>query len=470
MTRPVGFGVWVDPGDGRFVRAGTARSVQVGEAEGRCEFTYDHAYLGRPDAIAIDPDRLPLPSDGNDPVRPIVQPEGERAPLFGVFRDAAPDGWGRELTERAAGRPLDEVGHLLAAGHSRVGALAFSRATDAPAPDHRWGANPTNDWGLRVVARSYAGFLNDLPTDDLVLRPLFDQGMSLGGARPKAHVRIDGRAWIAKFPSPRDAFPQTRVEHAATLLAGRCGVRVPRTRVETVDGMDVFLIERFDRVPVEGGEARLGFRSALTVLGYDEMGARYASYAELAAAARRTTDTPSDADATTWEVWRRMAFDVLTSNDDDHLRNHGFLRGPGPEGRWSLSPAYDIAPRPRRGSGPAGHAIRIAGDSNAGTADAVVAAGVEMGLDVGAVTAALDDLANRVSAGWDLALSEAGVGTRDREGLRRCVRVADDRTATLGGKRAVAALDGATSLPTEPWDERHEADRDAYPVPSGPTP
>ena len=421
------FVVWTDPGDGRPVPAGLCLSERFEDGVGRCTFWYGGLYRRRPDAVAIDPDALPLP-DPSDP-SPRPRPITTDRPLFGVLDDAGPDGWGRWLMEGVSGRhDLRDAERVLATGPGRVGALAFSReVTPRPEPVRPWEApdpGPHDLGALTEAANRMASTGVFDPADPSHLA-LVEVGACLGGARPKATVRLDGDPWIAKFDTDRDRLPQARLEHAAAMLARRCGVPFPETRVETVAAADVFLVRRFDRVVGEHGrEVRLGFRSALTVLGEDEMTARYASYGDLAAAAGRMGGLPAVRD-----VWRRMAFNVMVSNDDDHLRNHGFVRAP--DGRWSLSPAFDVAPRPSRSSTPSGHAVTIHDGSNAGTYDAVVGAGIAMGLPGDEVRARATAMAARVSDGWDRALAHAGIGAADRERLRVCVRVADGPSGAI---------------------------------------
>lgn len=167
----------------------------------------------------------------------------------------------------------------------------------------------------------------------LVLAP----GASLGGARPKATVRDrDGRLWLAKFPWVNDDWPVIQWEWALLIMAEKAGVTVPKFRVEPIGAKTVLMMARFDR---RGDQARLPFMSAFTALdARDHQEDR--SYLELVDALRQLGDAPRE---DLHQLWRRMVFNLLVSNVDDHVRNHGFLRGA--EG-WRLSPAFDMNPSP----------------------------------------------------------------------------------------------------------------------------
>lgn len=300
-------------------------------------FEYASDWLARRGAFSLDPE-LPL----------TRAPFHKAGGLFNAFTDPAPDRWGRNLLSRrelrqarAGNRPprtLMDVDFLtLVEDETRLGALRFAdpaaaqsrvflAASDRPIP-------PLIQLGRLLAAANRV--ITDTDSDD-DLRLLLAPGASLGGARPKASVRdAAGRLMIAKFPSPTDDWPIPRWEAATMTLAAMAGIDTPESRLETVARRPVFIMDRFDR-GADGG--RLPFRSALTALGAADGDVR--SYMELADPLRQDGARAAE-DAV--QIWRRMVFNVLVSNTDDHLRNHGYLRE---SGGWRLAPAYDLNPMP----------------------------------------------------------------------------------------------------------------------------
>jgi serine/threonine-protein kinase HipA len=166
----------------------------------------------------------------------------------------------------------------------------------------------------------------------LILAP----GSSLGGSRPKATVReADGRLAIAKFPHRNEEFDVELWEATALTLAEKAGIFVPAWRVENIADKPVLLLGRFDRI----GQQPIPCLSAMSLLGAKDHQPR--SYLEIADSLRQFGASP---DADTQQLWRRIVFNVLISNTDDHLRNHGFSYE-GAAG-WRLAPASDLNPVP----------------------------------------------------------------------------------------------------------------------------
>jgi serine/threonine-protein kinase HipA len=264
--------------------------------------------------------------------------------LFGSLGDSAPDTWGRRLMQRAERRNADregrrvrtlgELDYLLGVSdETRLGAMRFRRVGEGifQAPDR--GVPPVVELGrlLQVTER----LLRDEETDE-DLRLIFAPGSSLGGARPKASVLDQhGHLSIAKFPKDSDDYSIETWEEVALRLAEQAGIETPHHELVQIAGKAVLLSRRFDRL----GTARTPFLSAMSMLGVRD-GER-GSYPELAdALAAHGARARSDAE----QLYRRVAFSVLISNVDDHLRNHGFL-WQGKDG-WTLSPAYDLNPTP----------------------------------------------------------------------------------------------------------------------------
>jgi serine/threonine-protein kinase HipA len=299
-------------------------------------FEYASAWLEDPNRFSIEP-ALAL-------TRGVFAAPSHQE-MFGSIGDSAPDAWGRRLMQRAerrqaeregrAVRTLTELDYLLGVSdETRLGALRF-RTTDDPtfqAPP-RAGVPALIELGrlLQVTERIERG---EETEDDLEL--IFAPDSSLGGARPKASV-VDqhGALSIAKFPKETDDYSVEIWEEIALRLAETAGIVTPRHALLEVAGKAVLLSRRFDR----DGAVRIPFLSAMSLLGHAD-GER-GSYPDLVDV---LTSLGAQAKADAHALYRRMAFNVLVSNVDDHLRNHGFLWR-GPHG-WSLSPAYDLNPTP----------------------------------------------------------------------------------------------------------------------------
>lgn len=320
------------------VPAGLLEAIGTGR-EATARFAYGRRYLERKDRLAIDPVQLPLhASDAN---REYVAPEG--FVLFNGIRDAAPDGWGQHLMDRAAGaRALSEFDYLVATGDARVGALAFGPDLSGPRRVVPWSEENLDGENLDLADMLEA--VRELDTAEALApkyRRFLVRGSSLGGARPKATTDHNGKQWIAKFGRAEDRFPVCRAEYVTMTMARQVGLDVPTVRLEKVLGQDVYLIERFDRIPKGKDYRRLPFISGLTITGAHESESVQQSYRRLAEQLRLFGSDPMK-DAK--ELWRRMVFNILCNNIDDHLRNHGFLwDGKG----WRLSPGYDILPSPQ---------------------------------------------------------------------------------------------------------------------------
>jgi serine/threonine-protein kinase HipA len=299
-------------------------------------FEYDDAWLADNNRFSIEP-ALSL-------TRGVFSTPSNQV-IFGSIGDSAPDTWGRRLMQRAerrqaekekrAVRTLTEADYLLGvADETRLGALRF-RWADDPAfqAAARAGVPPLVELGrlLQITER----ILRDEETDE-DLQLIFAPGSSLGGARPKASI-VDqhGHLAIAKFPKETDDYSIETWEEIALRLADRAGIATPDHELIEVANKPVLLSRRFDRRE----KVRIPFLSAMSITGSAD-GER-GSYPELVdALTRYGANAKADAAA----LYRRMVFNVLVSNVDDHLRNHGFL-WLGKNG-WSLSPAYDLNPTP----------------------------------------------------------------------------------------------------------------------------
>ncbi len=302
-------------------------------------FEYARAWLTHAGAFAIDPTSLPLRSGA------------QHAPsLFGAVADCGPDRWGRVLIERAVrrrvleSRPYRDLDFVLALDDAtRLGALRFRHDAGSPFLAATGGRVPPLVRLAALLAATDAIHAETDTADDL--RFLLGAGSPLGGARPKCAVSLaGGDLALAKFPKPDDTRDIAAGEILALHLARSCGIRVAEHRLATVRGKHAAVITRFDRA---GGQ-RTPFLSGASLLGMPTAPGRETSgdsgrgsYTMLADGIRQHGD---DVAADLRELWRRMAFSLLASNVDDHLRNHGFLMRAA--GRWALSPAYDLNPVP----------------------------------------------------------------------------------------------------------------------------
>ena len=266
--------------------------------------------------------------------------------LFGALSDSAPDRWGRTLMRRverrhsvAEGRTprtLLGVDYLLQVhDQSRLGALRFAEQEGGPFLAEDSGDSIPPYLALPDLLRASERVLTD-NDDDEDLRLLLAPGSSLGGARPKASVIApQGQLAIAKFPSSADEWSTVLWEAVALGLASDAGICVPPWSVEQVAGKPVLLLQRFDRVAGK----RIPYLSAMSMLGAMDRETR--CYLEIVDALRRWGDRPV---ADMRALFRRIVYNILISNTDDHLRNHGFLFDT--PGGWRLSPAYDLNPVP----------------------------------------------------------------------------------------------------------------------------
>ena len=300
-------------------------------------FEYDPSWLEYENRFSLEPALTLGPG-------PFHTPSGK--PLFGTIGDSAPDRWGRVLMRRAerrraerAGetpRTLMEVDYLLRVDdEARQGALRFAKQEGGPflAEHEAVRIPPLIDLPRLLSAAEHVA--NDSDSDE-DLRLLLAPGSSLGGARPKASVRDrDGHLAIAKFPHKDDEINTVLWEAVALRLAAKAGIPVPEWRIEQVMDKPVLLLRRFDRVR----DQRIPFLSAMSMLGASDNESR--SYLEFVDALRRYGASPKQ---DMHDLWRRIVFNILISNTDDHLRNHAFLYA-GPDG-WRLAPAYDLNPVP----------------------------------------------------------------------------------------------------------------------------
>ena len=305
------------------------------ESDGRREtsaFRYAVEWLEHPKRFPIAPS-MPL---SESPYYSAARRENRRAALPGPVSDSTPDSWGRGLIRKAARDMLTELDFLLAANdRTRQGALRY--LDEAGEPLARTSPSVPRLTELRNLRTLASGAMEDLSPDER--DRLVGSAGSLGGARPKASVLDDdGSLMIAKFTADADTMPVERVEVATLRLARAAGLNAASARLELGNTpRPVALIRRFDR----GGRDRVGYLSAQSFIGAEV--ATNAYYTDIADALRTHA---YDVNAELTELFRRILFTILVSNNDDHLKNHGLLHVAN--GQWTLSPAFDINPQPHR--------------------------------------------------------------------------------------------------------------------------
>lgn len=324
------------PGETEFITAGkfALDTDRHGVPTGR--FVYGRSYLARDNAVPLDPLELKLGR--------ATYTTARLKGVFGALRDASPDYWGRRVIEKRAGIPqLDEIDYLLNSPDDRAGALGFGLNVAPPAPRRTF--NRTLD--LEKLQEFSDKIIADEPLPDnddaRQARDLMFGGTSMGGARPKAVVEDDDALWIAKFNRPDDKWNHAKVEHAMLMLARECGLHTAESRLAAVGGRDILLVRRFDRRRADDGYRRSRMLSALTLLRAEDTHTERDkwSYPLLVEELRRICARPKT-DAP--ELFRRMCFNALISNSDDHPRNHAVIAA---EQDWQLSPAYDLTPNPQ---------------------------------------------------------------------------------------------------------------------------
>jgi serine/threonine-protein kinase HipA len=365
-------------------------------------FNYGRSYLARKNAISLYEPELPLQAGALPLQAGLSMPS--------CLRDAAPDAWGRRvIINRRLGQKggqvdtteLDELTYLLESGSDRIGALDFQRSATVYMP--RQAAAASLDELMNAAKHVEDGVPLTADLDAALLH-----GSSIGGARPKALIDADDKKYIAKFSSQGDLYSVVKAEFIAMKLAAAAGIDAAPVLMKRAAGKDVLLIQRFDRERVEKGWQRRAMVSALTMLGLDEMMARYASYEELATIIRHRFDKPKDE---LRELFSRIVFNILCGNTDDHARNHAaFWNGKS----LSLTPAYDICPQARNGR-EASQAMLINGDRRLSQVALCLEAAPAFLLSEAEATAIIVGQIETIRDHWDAVCKEASLSAVDKQ-------------------------------------------------------
>jgi serine/threonine-protein kinase HipA len=253
----------------------------------------------------------------------------------GAVDDARPDRWGERII-RFIDRParLSLMEYLFFAGDERFGALGVSLSPDRYLPRQRGPLPQLCE--VRAIEVLVRQVLNNEPVPDAQKR-LISPGATLGGARPKALLDLEGVQWVLKFGED-DAFDAPLVEHASMTLAALAGINVAPTQAIPLTQGHAVAVRRFDRV----GTHRLHALSAQVAL--NAAGEKTMGYPELALLLRRrgAVVVKPGSSPPMHELFRRMVFNILIDNTDDHEKNHVLLRDE--RGHYALSPAFDVLP------------------------------------------------------------------------------------------------------------------------------
>lgn len=287
--------------------------------DGLCAFEYSSEWLAS--GFSISPFELPLrngvfvarrrPFDGG----------------FGVFDDCLPDGWGQLVLDRylrtcgVDSTRLSLLDRLALVGSTGRGALEFR-------PDWSVGTGQERADFLKLALEAER-ILGDDEYAGEGIEEFQRLGGSPGGARPKIFIRHEDKEWLVKFRSREDGKRVGRDEYHYSLLAKRCGVEMPETRL--FEGK-YFGVERFDRFA--GGKFHVVSVAGLLGADYRIPCIDYAHIFRLCAALTHSV-------AEMWKVYRLMVFNYLIGNRDDHAKNFSFLFR---DASWHFAPAYDLLP------------------------------------------------------------------------------------------------------------------------------
>lgn len=386
--------VWTDLG-------GAQRRVGLAVAAAPAgEFNYADGYVDD-GGHSIDP--INLPARKGEVFRTTAN-DG----LFGVLHDAGPDSWGRRVLKSMdpgwMGKATELQILLRTSGHG-VGALLFSASRDAVKP-----RSPGISRDRLGAAAEGAQQVEQGEILRAQLQVLMMASTSMGGLHPKIAVTDpDGSSWIAKFRAREDLVETPRVEFASMRLAAECGITAAEVELTAVAEQAVLLVRRFDR---PAGQP-LHYASAHAL--WNRTAAResdtrgWASYAGIVDLRRGLPGGHVPGDAA--ELFRRLVFNVVIGNTDDHGRNHGFLMDP--QGEWRLAPAFDVLPSFRSET----HALGVGPAGAERSLDNVVAGAARFGLDQAEARAAVKGIQRRVKARFGKLLAEARCAPADRDAV-----------------------------------------------------
>ncbi len=385
--------------------------LSLAEGNRKVGLQYSEAWLTSGFALSED---LPLVSQ-------LFLPR-EKDQAAGAVDDARPDRWGERVIRKfEQTQRLSVLEYLLFAGDDRSGALGVSQSEEAYVP---WPSDPAPDLGsLDEMAEVVRKVLADEPVPEIQKR-LLRPGASLGGARPKSLITIDGAPWLVKFSEGEDMDTEL-IEHASMTLAASCGIEVASTRALQAGGRHAVAIRRFDRaggMRLHAISANVALRAAGEELGYPQL----AQLLRRLAPARQIASQQA-------QLFRRMVFNILIDNTDDHEKNHALLRQP--DGSYLLAPAFDVLPAAQ------GLGYQALGVGAAGS-ESTIENALSRSQDFGLKPAAAREIAGQVASvtdRWKDHFVQAGVRKADMAILSQYLdgnRLGDQRREHAGGSRS----------------------------------
>ena len=383
---------------------------QLAQSDRQVYFEYDPAFVRDP--VWLSPFKLP-PQTGL-----IEHRDRAFGPVFGLFDDSLPDGWGLLLMDRffqqqgsaiAEVKVLDRLAYL---GARTMGALTYHPSAEPP---------NRHPQALDLHEMAHASERVIQGTAEEVLPQLLRAGGSPAGARPKVLVGISGDSiisgeedlpagyahWIVKFNARQDSPDAGPIELAYSLMAKEAGIAMPPTQLfETAQGERFFGVERFDR----RGNNRCHVHTFGNLI-HSNFRIPSCDYEQLLEVTRILTKNHQDV----VQCYRRMAFNVLTHNRDDHVKNFAFRLSD--ESEWELAPAYDLVWSP----GPGGeHTMTIAGQGRAPERSHLLQLADPAGISRRNAESILQQVAAAASR-WGVHARQAGVGRQIAQTVEKAI-------------------------------------------------
>ena len=385
---------------------------QLAELNNRIFFEYERSFMDL--HIELSPFFLPLKQGL------VEHTDRSFGPIWGVFDDSLPDGWGLLLMERYyrkqglslhAMSPLDRLGWL---GVRTMGALTYHPSVES----EEWCGRVLD---LRKLAEHSMKILNGEESE--VLPQLLAVGGSPGGARPKVLIGYDPRNktvlsgesnlpdgyehWMVKFRSKEDPLDGAAIEYAYSLMARSAGITMPETRLFSGGrSARYFGIKRFDRGK---GNQRYHIHTFGNLV-HADFRIPSVDYCEL----MKVTAVMTRDHHAVEEMFRRMVFNVFAHNRDDHVKNFSFILDLE-RGTWQVSPAYDLIFT----EGPSGeHSMSVNGNGKEPGVRDILSVAEKSAVEKGVALRIIDEVAASIGD-WSRFAAEAGVSERSMKAIAK---------------------------------------------------